>query len=95
MDLAVVGGLPIATFGGAAIGLDRQWSGPASGPQARFGASSHSPPARWRASAGRLRGPMPSLPEYQTAGVALATGILPNTLLKLTVASVVGRGAFR
>jgi uncharacterized membrane protein (DUF4010 family) len=31
----------------------------------------------------------------QTAGVALAVGILANTLLKLTVAVVVGRGSFR
>jgi uncharacterized membrane protein (DUF4010 family) len=30
-------GLVIATLGGAAIGLERQWSGHATGPQARFG----------------------------------------------------------
>jgi uncharacterized membrane protein (DUF4010 family) len=30
-------GLGVATLGGAAIGLERQWSGHASGPQARFG----------------------------------------------------------
>jgi len=30
-------GLVVATLGGAAIGLERQWSGHASGPQARFG----------------------------------------------------------
>jgi len=30
-------GLAVATLGGAAIGLERQWSGHASGPQSRFG----------------------------------------------------------
>ncbi len=37
MDMTMVGGLVVATLGGAAIGLERQWSGHASGPQARFG----------------------------------------------------------
>ena len=37
MDLTTGIGLAAATLGGAAIGLERQWSGHASGPQARFG----------------------------------------------------------
>lgn len=37
MDLTTGAGLAAATVGGAAIGLERQWSGHASGPQARFG----------------------------------------------------------
>ena len=37
MDLIAGAGLAVATLGGAAIGLERQWSGHASGPQARFG----------------------------------------------------------
>ena len=37
MDLMAGAGLAAATLGGAAIGLERQWSGHASGPQARFG----------------------------------------------------------
>ena len=37
MNLEAVGGLLVATLGGAAIGLERQWSGHASGPHARFG----------------------------------------------------------
>jgi uncharacterized membrane protein (DUF4010 family) len=37
MDLTAGVGLGVATLGGAAIGLERQWSGHASGPQARFG----------------------------------------------------------
>jgi uncharacterized membrane protein (DUF4010 family) len=37
MDTALVVGLIVATLGGAAIGLERQWSGHASGPHARFG----------------------------------------------------------
>jgi uncharacterized membrane protein (DUF4010 family) len=34
--LSLVTGLGVAALGGAAIGLERQWSGHASGPQARF-----------------------------------------------------------
>ena len=37
MEPVAVLGLGVATLGGAAIGLERQWSGHASGPQARFG----------------------------------------------------------
>lgn len=37
MDLSIALGLGVAALGGAAIGLERQWSGHASGPQARFG----------------------------------------------------------
>ena len=37
MSLASLAGLLVATLGGAAIGLERQWSGHASGPHARFG----------------------------------------------------------
>ncbi len=37
MDLTAIAGLAVATLGGAAIGLERQWSGHASGPKARFG----------------------------------------------------------
>jgi len=37
VDLTTGAGLAAATLGGAAIGLERQWSGHASGPQARFG----------------------------------------------------------
>ena len=37
MTLEAIGGLLVATLGGAAIGLERQWSGHASGPHARFG----------------------------------------------------------
>jgi uncharacterized membrane protein (DUF4010 family) len=37
VDLSIGVGLGVATLGGAAIGLERQWSGHASGPQARFG----------------------------------------------------------
>ena len=37
MDLTPVAGVAAATLGGAAIGLERQWSGHASGPRARFG----------------------------------------------------------
>ena len=37
MDLSIGVGLGVAALGGAAIGLERQWSGHASGPQARFG----------------------------------------------------------
>ena len=37
MDLTAAIGLGVATLGGAAIGFERQWSGHASGPQARFG----------------------------------------------------------
>lgn len=36
-DLSWAIGLAVAALGGAAIGLERQWSGHASGPQARFG----------------------------------------------------------
>lgn len=35
--LSIALGLGVAALGGAAIGLERQWSGHASGPQARFG----------------------------------------------------------
>jgi uncharacterized membrane protein (DUF4010 family) len=37
VDLSIGLGLGIAALGGAAIGLERQWSGHASGPLARFG----------------------------------------------------------
>ena len=37
MSLTSLSGLVVATLGGAAIGLERQWSGHASGPHARFG----------------------------------------------------------
>ncbi|NOT24729.1 MAG: MgtC/SapB family protein [Acidobacteria bacterium] len=37
VDLTAVAGLVAATIGGAAIGLERQWSGHASGPRAHFG----------------------------------------------------------
>ena len=37
MDASSLIGLLVATLGGAAIGLERQWSGHASGPHARFG----------------------------------------------------------
>jgi uncharacterized membrane protein (DUF4010 family) len=37
MDLTPAARLAVAALGGAAIGLERQWSGHASGPQARFG----------------------------------------------------------
>lgn len=37
MGLTTAAGLAVAILGGAAIGLERQWSGHASGPQARFG----------------------------------------------------------
>jgi uncharacterized membrane protein (DUF4010 family) len=37
LDLSAVAGLIAATIGGAAVGLERQWSGHASGPRARFG----------------------------------------------------------
>jgi len=37
VDLTTAVGLGVATLGGAAVGLERQWSGHASGPQARFG----------------------------------------------------------
>jgi uncharacterized membrane protein (DUF4010 family) len=37
MTLALVAGLLVAALGGAAIGLERQWSGHATGPHARFG----------------------------------------------------------
>ena len=37
MDLTAAIGLGVAALGGAAIGFERQWSGHASGPQARFG----------------------------------------------------------
>jgi uncharacterized membrane protein (DUF4010 family) len=37
VDLTAAIGLGVATLGGAAIGFERQWSGHASGPQARFG----------------------------------------------------------
>jgi uncharacterized membrane protein YhiD involved in acid resistance len=36
MDASDVAGLLIATLGGAAVGLERQWSGHAVGPNARF-----------------------------------------------------------
>jgi uncharacterized membrane protein (DUF4010 family) len=36
VDLTTVAGLAVAVLGGAAIGLERQWSGHASGPSARF-----------------------------------------------------------
>src|SRR5215470_17521548 len=37
MTLTDAAGLVVATLGGAAIGLEREWSGHASGPDARFG----------------------------------------------------------
>lgn len=37
MDLISATGLAVATLGGTAVGLERQWSGHASGPHARFG----------------------------------------------------------
>lgn len=37
MNLTTAAGLAVAILGGAAIGLERQWSGHATGPQARFG----------------------------------------------------------
>jgi uncharacterized membrane protein (DUF4010 family) len=37
MDLTAAARLAVAALGGAAIGLERQWSGHASGPHARFG----------------------------------------------------------
>ena len=37
MDMGLGVGLGVAALGGAAIGLERQWSGHASGPQAHFG----------------------------------------------------------
>jgi uncharacterized membrane protein (DUF4010 family) len=37
MTLPDTAGVLVATLGGAAIGLEREWSGHASGPQARFG----------------------------------------------------------
>ena len=36
LNLADVLGILIATLGGAAVGLEREWSGHASGPTARF-----------------------------------------------------------
>ncbi len=36
LDLTAVLGIVIAALGGAAVGLEREWSGHASGPQARF-----------------------------------------------------------
>jgi integrase-like protein len=36
LNLAYVLGILIATLGGAAVGLEREWSGHASGPTARF-----------------------------------------------------------
>jgi uncharacterized membrane protein (DUF4010 family) len=36
-DMMPLAGIAIATLGGAAIGLERQWSGHATGPQASFG----------------------------------------------------------
>src|SRR5690348_12987961 len=35
-DLSDVLGIMIATLGGAAVGVEREWSGHASGPKARF-----------------------------------------------------------
>ena len=37
MEMQSVAGLIVATLGGAAIGFERQWSGHATGPHARFG----------------------------------------------------------
>jgi uncharacterized membrane protein YhiD involved in acid resistance len=37
LDLGLVTGLAVAVLAGAAIGLERQWSGHASGERARFG----------------------------------------------------------
>ncbi|MEQ1573779.1 MAG: MgtC/SapB family protein [Vicinamibacterales bacterium] len=37
MDMTMAAGLVVATLGGAAVGVEREWSGHASGPQARFG----------------------------------------------------------
>jgi len=37
LNLSAVAGLLVATLGGAAVGLEREWSGHASGPHARFG----------------------------------------------------------
>ena len=37
MNLTDIAGVLVATLGGAAIGLEREWSGHATGPQARFG----------------------------------------------------------
>jgi len=37
VELGASAGLIVATIGGAAIGLEREWSGHATGPQARFG----------------------------------------------------------
>ncbi len=36
LEFETVAGLLVATLGGAAVGLERQWSGHASGPEARF-----------------------------------------------------------
>lgn len=37
LDLPAVLGIAVATLGGSVVGLERQWSGHASGPHARFG----------------------------------------------------------
>ena len=87
MDLTAGVGLAVATLGGAAIGLERQWSGHATGPPARFGGirTLTLSLARSGASSG----------EVSPAAMALVAGLISNTLLKLTVAVVVGRGSFR
>jgi uncharacterized membrane protein (DUF4010 family) len=76
-------GIVIAALGGAAVGLERQWSGRAEGPDARFagirtftmlGAQTVSP---------------------AVAAAAIALGVLSNTAMKIALAVAFGSRRFK
>jgi hypothetical protein len=70
-------GLLIATLGSAAVGLERQWSGHADGPAARFGGIRTSM-ARGMSGAAPL----------ELAARVIGIGVATNTALKLPLALV-------
>jgi uncharacterized membrane protein (DUF4010 family) len=96
-------GLLIAALGGAAVGLERQWSGHAEGPRAHF---TWGDSGIWTSAAilgltdvdaltvSMARGVAGST-SLQVAAVAIAIGVASNTVLKLGVAVVFGSSRFR
>jgi len=74
MSLTDIAGVLVATLGGAAIGLEREWSGHASGPHARFGG------IRTFTLLGALAG---------IAGWLSTSGLLPLAVVLLAAASAI------
>jgi hypothetical protein len=79
-------GIAIAALGGAAVGLEREWSGHARGPEAHFAG------IRTFTLLGGLAGVAGWL---WSVGLQPAMGIFSNTILKLLLGISLGRGRFR